>query len=62
MTQPPIRLGQLKRDAKKLKKRAAAEGRSVKHHEALKEVARSHGFRDYRHARAELQPDDESEY
>ena len=46
MTQPPIRLGQLKRDAKKLKKRAAAEGRSVKHHEALDQVARSHGFRD----------------
>lgn len=58
MTQPPIRLGQLKRDAKRLKK--ATPG--LKHHEALNEVARSHGFRDYRHARAELQPDDESEY
>lgn len=58
MTQPPIRLGQLKRDAKKLKK--ANPG--TKHHEALDQVARSHGFRDYRHARAELQPDDESEY
>lgn len=58
MTQPPIRLGQLKRQAKKLKR--ATEG--MKHHQALNQVARSHGFRDYRHARAELQPDEESEY
>lgn len=51
----------LKREAKKLKKRATADGRSVKHHEALNTVARDWGYLDYRHARAELAPDEEEE-
>lgn len=55
------RLKQLKREAKRLKKRATTEGRSVKHHEALNTVARDYGYLDYRHARAELAPDDEEE-
>ncbi len=51
------RLKQLKREAKQLKK--ANPG--TKHHEALNTVARDYGYLDYRHARAELAPDDEEE-
>lgn len=51
-------LDDLKREAKKLKRRA---GRSMKHHEALNTVARDWGYMDYRHARAELAPDEEEE-
>ena len=51
----------LKREAKRLKKRATADGRSVKHHEALNTVARDWGYLDYRHARAVLAPDEEEE-
>lgn len=51
------RLKQLKREAKRLKK--ASPG--MKHHEALNTVARDYGYLDYRHARAELAPDDEEE-
>lgn len=54
----PNALEQLKREAKRYKK--ANPG--TKHHEALDHVARAKGYRDYRHARAELTPDnDESE-
>lgn len=56
------RLKQLKREAKQLQK--ANPG--MKHHEALNTVAlntvaRDYGYLDYRHARAELAPDDEEE-
>ena len=51
-------LEQLECEAKRYKK--AHPG--VKHHEALDHVARDRGYLDYRHARAELAPDnDESE-
>lgn len=57
----PRSIEKIKREAKRLKKRAAGEGRPMKHHEALDTVARDYGYIDYRHARAELAPDDEEE-
>lgn len=50
-------LDDLKREAKRLRKSRAG----MKHHEALDHVARDWGYMDYRHARAELAPDEEEE-
>lgn len=55
--QPKPDLDGLKRQAKQLKK--ATPG--MKHHEALDHVAHDHGYIDWRHARAELAPDEEEE-
>lgn len=52
----PRSIEKIKRDAKHLKRELG-----IRHHEALDIVSQRHGYRDYRHARAELAPDDEEE-